>query len=336
MIGKLTYTVLHHRPVVVVVLAIFIALGINSYVQLPVEAYPDVTNVSVQIITLFPGHAAEEVERLVTIPIESVMNGIPKRVSMRSISVFGLSQITLVFDDDANNATIRNLAYQLLATVTLPAGAQPGLSPDATPIGEVYRYTLRAAPGFPDVEVRALEDWVVEKKFRAVPGVVDVNPFGGQTKQYQVLVDPAKLKSYNLSLQQVFTALANGNNNAGGSYVEHGSELYVVRGLGFVRNVADIEAIAVDTPRRHPHPHQRHRHGRHRQRRPPGPGRQDRSRGRQSRTRRGRCGRGHRHHAPRRKPAGGVPTASRRRPRRSTPLSAARRQAGRRITTAPS
>ena len=133
------------------------------------------------------------------------------------------------------------------ATVNLPPGAQAGLSPDATPIGEVYRYTLRASPGFPPEEVRALQDWVVEKKFRTVPGVVDVNPFGGLTKQYQVLVDPAKLKSYNLTLQQVFTALSNGNNNAGGSYVEHGSELYVVRGLGLVRSAADIEDIAVDT-----------------------------------------------------------------------------------------
>ena len=131
-----------------------------------------------------------------TIPIENVMNGIPKRVSMRSISVFGLSQITIVFEDDADNAYVRNLANQLLGTVTLPPGAQASLSPDATPIGEIYRYTLRASPGFPPEEVRALEDWVVEKKMRSVPGVVDVNPFGGLTKQYQVLVDPAKLKSY--------------------------------------------------------------------------------------------------------------------------------------------
>ena len=129
----------------------------------------------------------------------------------------------------------------------MPPGAQAGLSPDATPMGEVYRYTLRASPGFPPEEVRALQDWVVEKKFRTVPGVVDVNPFGGLTKQYQVLVDPAKLKSYNLTLQQVFTALSNGNSNAGGSYVEHGLELYVVRGLDLVRSIADIDDIAVDT-----------------------------------------------------------------------------------------
>jgi cobalt-zinc-cadmium resistance protein CzcA len=184
---------------------------------------------------------------MVTIPIENVMNGIPKRVSMRSISEFGLSQITLVFEDDANDAYVRNLANQLLGTVTLPTGAQPSLSPDATPIGEVYRYTMRAVPGFPPEEVRALEDWVVEKKMRSVPGVVDVNPFGGLTKQYQVLIDPSKLKAYGLNLSQVFTALANGNANAGGSYVEHGTELYVVRGLGLINNISDIQNIAVAT-----------------------------------------------------------------------------------------
>jgi cobalt-zinc-cadmium resistance protein CzcA len=247
MIGKITGYVLRNKVVVLLGLVVFVMFGVQSYRELPVEAYPDVTNVTVQIITLFPGHAAEEVERLVTIPIESVMNGIPGRVSMRSVSLFGLSQITLVFEDNADNAKIRNLASQLLGGVTLPPGANASLSPDATPIGEIYRYTLRAPKGFPATEVRALEDWVVEKKFRSVPGVVDINPFGGLTKQYQVLIDPAKLKSYGITLQQVFTALANSNTNAGGSYVEHGSELYVVRGLGFVRDIADIEAVAVDT-----------------------------------------------------------------------------------------
>jgi cobalt-zinc-cadmium resistance protein CzcA len=246
MIGKLTSLVLHSRSVVLVLLAAFVLAGIRAYQELPVEAYPDVTNVSVQIITLFPGHAAEEVERLVTIPIESVMNGIPGRASMRSISLFGLSQITLVFEDDADNATIRNLANQLLGQVTLPAGASASLSPDATAIGEIYRYTLRAPAGYPATELRALEDWVVEKKFRSVPGVVDINAFGGLIKQYQVLINPAKLRAYGINLQQVFTALANNNSNAGGSYVEHGAELYVVRGLGFVRDIADIENVAVD------------------------------------------------------------------------------------------
>src|SRR5580700_826903 len=153
MINSLTTTVLHNRAVVIVLMCVFIFCGAMAFHEIPVEAYPDVTNVTIQVFTLFPGHAAEEVERMVTIPIENVMNGIPKRVSMRSISEFGLSQITIVFEDDADNANVRNLASQLLATVTLPTGAQAGLSPDATPVGEIYRYTLRAPAGYPDVEL---------------------------------------------------------------------------------------------------------------------------------------------------------------------------------------
>ena len=247
MISTLTAYVLRHRPVVIAFLIVFILAGINAYEQLPVEAYPDVSNLRIQVQTLWPGHAAEEVEQQVTIPIETALNGTPHHLSMRSISLFGLSQISLIFEDDADPVAARNLVSQLLGTVTLPAGANTGLSPDATPIGEIFRYTLRAPPGFPPEELRAIEDWVVEKKFRSVPGVVDLNPFGGLTKQYQVLVDPAKLKSYGLNLQQVFTALQNGNVNAGGGYVEHGAQLYVVRGLGLIKDVDDIQNIAVAT-----------------------------------------------------------------------------------------
>jgi cobalt-zinc-cadmium resistance protein CzcA len=247
MIGTITSYVLRHRAIVFALTAIYILAGVMAFRRLPVEAYPDVTNVSFQIITLFPGHAAEEVERLVTIPVENAMNSIPKRASIRSISLFGLSQVTIVFEDDADRAQVRNLAYQLLTTVTLPPGAQSSLSPDSTPVGEIYRYTLKGAGGYPLTELRSLEDWVVERQLRTVPGVVDVVGFGGPTKQYQVVVDPAKLKSYGISLKQVFDALSNGNRNAGGSYIEHGPEMYIVRGLGFVRTTADIAAIAVDT-----------------------------------------------------------------------------------------
>ena len=247
MIGRLVNYALRHRAIVLALLVVFILVGINSYLRLPVEAYPDVTNVQVQLITLFPGHAAEEVERLVTIPIENEMNGIPKRASMRSSSLFGLSVVTIVFEDGADRAYVRNQAFEHLATVALPAGAQASLSPDSTAVGEIYRYTLQAPPDFPAVELKALEDWVVERKLRTVPGVVDVVGFGGPIKQYQVLIDPAKLKSYGVMLKQVFDALSNGNRNAGGSYIEHGPEIYIVRGLGYVRNTEDIAAIAVDT-----------------------------------------------------------------------------------------
>ena len=247
MIGSLIAYALRHRPFVLALLAIFMLAGVNAYRNLPIEAYPDVTNVSVQVITLFPGHAAEEVERLVTIPLENELNGIPKRASLRSISLFGLSVVTLTFEDDANGDFVRNQAFQHMSAVNLPAGAQASLSPDSTPVGEILRYSLKAPPDFSLVELKALEDWVVERQLRTVPGVVDISGFGGPTKQYQVLIDPAKLKSYGLSLTQVFTALSNGNRNAGGSYIEHGAEMYVVRGLGFIQGVNDIANIAVDT-----------------------------------------------------------------------------------------
>ncbi len=247
MIGTMTSYVLRHRAIVFALMTIFVVAGIVAFRRLPVEAYPDVTNVSFQVITLFPGHAAEEVERLVTIPIENAMNSIPQRASIRSVSLFGLSQVTIVFEDNADRAYVRNQAYQLLSTVTLPPGAQANLSPDSTPVGEIYRYTLQGSERVPATELRALEDWVVERQLRTVPGVVDVVGFGGPTKQYQVLIDPTKLKSYGISLKQVFDALSNGNRNAGGSYIEHGPEMYIVRGLGFVRDTADIAAIAVDT-----------------------------------------------------------------------------------------
>ncbi|MHB8521958.1 MAG: efflux RND transporter permease subunit [Limisphaerales bacterium] len=238
---------LRHRTIVLALLVLFVFAGSNAYRHLPVEAYPDVTNVQVQIITLFPGHAAEEVERLVTIRVENEMNGIPKRATMRSISLFGLSVVTIVFEDDARSDFVRNQAFQHLSAVNLPPGAQASLSPDATPVGEIYRYSIKGPREVPTVELKALEDWVVERQLRTVPGVVDVVGFGGPTKQYQVLIDPAKLKSYGISLKQVFDALSNGNRNAGGSYIEHGPEMYIVRGLGFVRGTADIGAIAVDT-----------------------------------------------------------------------------------------
>jgi heavy metal efflux system protein len=238
---------LKSRVVVLALLLVFIGAGVAAFRHLPVEAYPDVTNVQVQIITLFPGHAAEEVEQLVTVPVENQMNGIPKRASMRSISLFGLSVVTLVFEDDADPVYVRSQAFERLQAVSFPAGAQPGLSPDSTPVGEIYRYTLRAPAGFSPLELKAIEDWVVERKLRTVPGVVDVVGFGGPTKQYQVLVDPLKLKSYGVPLKAVFDALANGNRNAGGAYIEHGNEMYVVRGLGMVQSLEDIGSIAVAT-----------------------------------------------------------------------------------------
>ena len=241
----LTTWMLAHRPVVIALLMGFIAAGIMAWRDLPIEAFPDVTNINVQVITLWPGHATEEVERMVTIPVENQMNGLPGRASLRSVSLFGLSQVTVTFEDGAEGFAVRSQVAQQLAQVNLPPGANASISPDSTPVGEIYRYTLRAPPGFPPTELKAIEDFTVERQFRTVPGVVDVSGFGGPTRQYQVLVDPQKLQAHAISLSQVLTALQNGNSNAGGAYIERGPQLTIVRGLGLVNDLNDIAYLTL-------------------------------------------------------------------------------------------
>ncbi len=242
---RFVQTLLDNRALVAGLLAAYTVAGYLAFRHLPIEAYPDVTNVEAQVITLWPGHAAEEVEKFVTVPIESQLNGVPKRADLRSISLFGLSQVTVVFDDDADNTASRTQVSEQLSQVTLPPGATASLSPDSTAVSEVYRYTLQAPPGYPLTELKALEDWVVERQFRTVPGVVDVVGFGGPTKQYQVLVDPLKLKSFQLTLKQVTDALGASNQNAGGAYVERGSQMFIVRGLGLIANLDDIRSTVL-------------------------------------------------------------------------------------------
>jgi cobalt-zinc-cadmium resistance protein CzcA len=249
---RFVQTLLDNRALIAGLLMAYLVAGYAALRHLPIEAYPDVTNVEAQVITLWPGHAAEEVEKFVTVPIENQLNGVPKLADLRSISLFGLSQVTTVFDDDADNTASRTQVNEQLSQVTLPAGASASLSPDSTAVSEIYRYTLQAPPGYPLTELKALEDWVVERQFRTVPGVVDVSGFGGPTKQYQVLVDPLKLKSYQITLKQVTDALSSSNQNAGGAYVERGSQMFIVRGLGLIANLDDIRqtvlAVRNNTP----------------------------------------------------------------------------------------
>ena len=216
---------LRHRPIVLALLAAFVVAGVMAFRNLPIEAYPDVTNIQAQVITLWPGHAAEEVERFITIPVENELNSIPQRAALRSISLFGLSVVTIVFEDDADGFRARSLVAQAIQAIDFPTGAEPSLSPDSTPIGEILRYHLSAPPGYPLEELKSLQDWVVERRLRTVPGVIDIVGFGGPTKQYQVIVDPAKLRAYGVSLSDVLTALAAGNRNAGGAYIEHGPQM---------------------------------------------------------------------------------------------------------------
>jgi cobalt-zinc-cadmium resistance protein CzcA len=248
MIRGLVDFALNNRFLVLAAAVLLLIWGAISFHNLPVEAYPDVANNYVQVITQWPGHAAEEVEQQVTIPIEIVMNGIPHLEHLRSTSLFGLSSVMLIFDDQSENDWNRQKALERLSQVSLPANLQPQIGSDYSPVGQIYWYTLRSTnPKYDLMELKTLQDWVLEKQFKSVPNVVDVVSFGGTTREYQVRVDPDKLVSYGLSLAQVEQQLGNNNVNAGGSFVEAGLQEINVRSLGLLRNVDDIEQTVVKT-----------------------------------------------------------------------------------------
>ena len=212
---------LNNRILVVAFAVLLFIWGGISFHQLPVEAYPDVANNYVEVITQWPGISAEQIEQQVTIPLEIVMNGIPHLTALRSFSLFGLSDLKLTFDDEAANDWNREKVLERLAQVTLPTGVQPQMGTDWSPVGQIYFFTLQSTnPRYDVMELKSLEDWVVEKSFKSVPNVVDVASFGGPTREYQVRVDPNKLISYGLSIGQVEQQLTNNNTNAGGSFIE--------------------------------------------------------------------------------------------------------------------
>src|SRR5467141_555146 len=220
--------------------------GVIAFKTLPVEAYPDVANTWVQVITQWPGRAAEEVEQQITIPVEIQMNGIPHLQHVRSSSLAGLSVVNLIFDDDSDNDWDRQKALERLAQVTLPSGVTAGIGPDFSPIGSVYWYTLKSTnPAYDLMDLKSLQDWVISKYIRSVPDVVDDSSFGGVTREYQVRVDPEKLISYGLSLAQIEQQLTNSNANVGGSFIEQGSQQINVRGVGLVSDVRDIEKTVI-------------------------------------------------------------------------------------------
>jgi cobalt-zinc-cadmium resistance protein CzcA len=237
---------LNNRFLVIVIAILLFIWGIISFERLPIEAYPDVANNYVQIITQWPGRAAEEVEQQVTIPIEIVMNGLPHLTHLRSTSLFGLSSLMLIFDDQSENDWNRQKVLERLSQVTLPQNLQPQIGTDYSPVGQIYWYTLHSTnPNYDLMELKSLEDWVLEKQFKSVPNVVDVVSFGGITREYQVRLDPEKLVAYNLNLAQVEQQLANNNANAGGSFIEAGLQQVNVRAQGLLRNVRDIEATVI-------------------------------------------------------------------------------------------
>jgi len=241
MIRRVVDFALNNRLLIVALALILFFWGIVSFKRLPIEAYPDVADNYVEIITQWPGISAEQIEQQVTIPLEIVMNGIPEVVHLRSFSLFGLSDLKLVFEDGSDNAWNRERVLERLSQVALPPGVNPQMGTDWSPVGQIYFFTLHSTnPAYDAMELKSIEDWVVEKSFKAVPNVVDVSSFGGPTREYQVRVDPNKLVAYGLSLAQVEQQLTNNNANAGGSFIQEGLQQINVRSVGLVDRSQDI------------------------------------------------------------------------------------------------
>src|SRR6266852_2624653 len=248
MIRRLVDFSLDNRFLVLAAALLLLGWGAISFHQLPVEAYPDVANNYVDIITQWPGISAEQIEQQVSIPLEVAMNGIPHVVHLRSFSLFGLSDLKLIFDDEEENAWNRERVLERLSQVTLPPGVVPQMGTDWSPVGQIYFFTLKSTnPNYDVMELKSVEDWVVEKNFKSVPDIVDVASFGGPTREYQVRVDPNKLIAYGLSLAQVEQHLTNNNANAGGSFIEAGLQQLNIREVGLVRNVQDIANTVIIT-----------------------------------------------------------------------------------------
>jgi heavy metal efflux system protein len=246
MINRIVSFALSQRVIVVVAMACLAVWGVVSFQNLPIDAYPDLSPPQVQIVTQWPGHAAEEIERLITIPLEVEMNGIPKLDALRSVSLYGLSSLTMNFEYDTDPYFARAQAFERIPNATLPPGVSAGMSPLFTPSGLIYRYVLQS-PDRSAQDLKILEDWVLERRYRAIQGVADDSGLGGQTMQYQVQIDPARLMSYGVTVPQIVQQLANNNSNAGGGFFSQGGQFYYVRGLGLVKSLADIGNIVVST-----------------------------------------------------------------------------------------
>ncbi len=248
MIRRVVDFALGNRLLILGFALLLFAWGIVSFHNLPIEAYPDVADNYVEVITQWPGISAEQIEQQVTIPLETAMNGIPGIVHLRSFSLFGLSDLKLIFEDGTDNAWNRERVLERLNQVTLPTGVVPQMGTDWSPVGQIYFFTLHSTnPQFDAMELKSLEDWVVEKNLKSVPDIVDVASFGGPTREYQVRLDPNKLVAYGLSLAQVEQQLTNNNANAGGSFIQEGLQQINVREVGLVDRVHDIEQTVIMT-----------------------------------------------------------------------------------------
>src|SRR5208282_1070522 len=243
MIRFLVDFALRNRMLMLAMGVLLLIWGIISFHNLPIEAYPDVADKYVWVITQWPGRAAEEIEQQITIPIETQLNGVGHMTHLRSISLSGLSFITIIFDDNSDNLHNRQQVLEKLTLVTLPPNISPQIGPDFSPVGQIYFYTLESTnPQYDIMELKRLQDWLVFKHLMSVPDIAAVSIFGGETREYQVQVDPNKLVSYGLSIAQVEQAIAANNVNAGGSFIEKGQQAYNVRVVGLMENLDDIGA----------------------------------------------------------------------------------------------
>jgi len=223
---------------------LLVVAGIYTFSRMPIEAFPDVTNTEIDIITQWPGQSAEEVEKLVTIPIEIALNPVQKKVSLRSTTIFGLSYVKVIFDDNVNDPEARQQVMFLLNNATLPNGVTPAVQPPTGPTGEIFRYTLKST--FRDVrELKTIQDWVIDRRLRAIPGIGDINAFGGKTKTYEITVDPGKLATLNITPLDVFTAVQKTNINVGGDMIVQNNQAFAVRGIGLINDIPEIQNIIV-------------------------------------------------------------------------------------------
>jgi cobalt-zinc-cadmium resistance protein CzcA len=244
MIAKLLRLALHQRFLAVVLGLALVGAGIWAFTQLSIEAYPDISDTQVVVISLYPGHAAEEIEQQVSVPIERALNSVPNVIARRSRTIFGLSVVELTFEYGTDDYFARQVVLEKLRDAVLPEGVTPTLGPLSTPIGEVYKYTLEG-PAYDSRQLREIEDWIIEPRLLQVPGVTDIAPFGGVIKQYQIEVDPLALTKYNLSIRDIAQAVDANNQNAGGALLDNQQQGLVVRGVGLIQSVADIENVVV-------------------------------------------------------------------------------------------
>ena len=244
MIHRIVQFAVGNRFLVFLLTAMLIVAGVVSFQRMPVDAYPDLSPPMVELITQWQGHAAEEIERQITLQLELVLNGIPNLVVMRSISLYGLSDVRLTFEDQVDDYWARQVVFQRLGDATLPAGVMPSMAPLFSPSGLVYRYVIESPDRSPQ-ELKVIEDWTLERAYKAVPGVADDSGFGGTTMQYQVLLDPSRIYGYHITVPQVLNALAANNSNAGGGFYSQGGQFFYVRGLGLLRDQSDIGNVLV-------------------------------------------------------------------------------------------